>query len=370
MMNNESVFRVESDDREILQVVLSPECKGVFKEQLSSLMQKYDLFCESFELDGNSLIMAKVFLSDYINQKYELESHEFFVSRLNNSALSVIEQPPLNGYKINILLSFAKDKNIKKYVKGGVFYAHIGEELHIFQSIRDVQKFDSIEENTKHLFEIHDTVLSKSEMSISENCVRTWLYVRDVDNEYMEVVEGRNDFFAGIGLTKDTHFITSTGIEGAAWNSKSPLNIDFYSIKGLNAHSVKYLNALDYLNPTHEYGVSFERGVNYSLGKWEYTLISGTASIDNKGEILYEGDVISQLERVFLNIKRLLSDADVSTLSLSHLIVYVRDVSDYDSVDEYIKNNYPDVPYVIVYGKVCRPGWLIEIECMAIRKTN
>lgn len=369
-MNNEPVFRVESDDSEVLQVVLSPECNGVFKDQLGSLMQKYDLFCESFKLDGDSLIMAKVFLSDYVNQRHELESCEFFISRLNSCALSVVEQPPLNGYKINILLSFAKDRSIKKYVKDGVFYAHIGEELHIFQSIRDVQKFDSLEENTKYLFEIHDIVLSKSGMSISENCLRTWLYVRDVDNEYMEVVEGRNDFFSGIGLTKDSHFITSTGIEGAAWNSKSPLNIDFYSIKGVNAHTVKYLNAFNYLNPTHEYGVSFERGVNYSIGNWDYTLISGTASINNKGEILYEGDVISQLERVFLNIEQLLRDTDVPNVSLSHLIVYVRDISDYVSVDEYIINNYPNIPYVIVYAKVCRPGWLVEIECMAIRKAN
>ncbi|ERI86613.1 hypothetical protein HMPREF1981_00844 [Bacteroides pyogenes F0041] len=32
---------------------------------------------------------------------------------------------------------------------------------------------------------------------------------------------------------------------------------------------MKYLKALDYLNPTHEYGVSFERGDMYHLSRHE-----------------------------------------------------------------------------------------------------
>ena len=43
-----------------------------------------------------------------------------------------------------------------------------------------------------------------------------------------------------------------------------------------------YLKALDHLNPTHEYGVAFERGTRVSLpGKYQY-FISGTASINNQ----------------------------------------------------------------------------------------
>jgi hypothetical protein len=34
------------------------------------------------------------------------------------------------------------------------------------------------------------------------------------------------------------------------------------------------------------------------------------------------------------------------------------------------KNKFPQHPFVIVYAPVCRPGWLIETECIAIKKEN
>ena len=52
------------------------------------------------------------------------------------------------------------------------------------------------------------------------------------------------------------------------------------------------------------------------------------------------------------------------------MIIYLRDVADYDLVKSLYEERFPDKPYVIVHAPVCRPGWLVEMECMAIKQIN
>lgn len=44
-------------------------------------------------------------------------------------------------------------------------------------------------------------------------------------------------------------------------------------------------------------------------------------------------------------------------------VVYLRDISDYAKVDAYMQARFPDTPRIILEARVCRPGWLIEMEC-------
>ena len=50
---------------------------------------------------------------------------------------------------------------------------------------------------------------------------------------------------------------------------------------------------------------------------------------------------------------------------IKYFIVYLRDLSDYPFVQNLLSKVYPDIPHIIVYGKICRPEWLIEMECIA-----
>ena len=102
--------------------------------------------------------------------------------------------------------------------------------------------------------------------NVAEHTVRTWLYNRDVDNNYAGLVQARNKYFAEIGLTKDTHFIASTGIEGQLDNVKRLVKMDSISYPTLQSGQMQYLYALENLSPTAIYGVSFERGTRLILG--------------------------------------------------------------------------------------------------------
>ena len=66
------------------------------------------------------------------------------------------------------------------------------------------------------------------------------------------------------------------------------------------------------------------------------------------------------------NISVLLQEANASTDDITYAITYLRDVADYAVVRDYFAAHYPDMPHLIVLAPVCRPGWLIETECMAV----
>ena len=122
------------------------------------------------------------------------------------------------------------------------------------------------------------------------------------------------------------------------------------------------------MNRTSEYGVSFERGVAVTYGDRRHIFIAGTASIDAYGEIVHNGNVILQAGRMIENIQKLLEEADASLDDIGQSIIYLRDSADYDRVKAYINEKLPKLPYIIVRAPVCRTGWLIQMECMAVTR--
>ena len=190
--------------------------------------------------------------------------------------------------------------------------------------------------------------------------MRTWIYVRDIDANYAGLVRARNDVFAEEGLSHDTHYIASTGIGGATEGRSAVVAIDFLTRPDIHESDKTYLKALSHLSPTHDYGVAFERGVRLSDGR---IYISGTASIDHKGQVLHEGNVLAQADRLLENIDQLLREGGSSLEKVPYLIVYLRDIADYTLVDAYIQRRFQYLPRVILEARVCRPSWLIEMEC-------
>ena len=96
-------------------------------------------------------------------------------------------------------------------------------------------------------------------------------------------------------------------------------------------------------------------------------LISGTASINNKGLVMYPGDVVKQTHRMWDNVEALLKEADCTYDDVSVMIVYLRDTADYLTVSRLYQERFPEKPHVIVHAPVCRSGWLVEMECMAVK---
>ena len=314
------------------------------------------------QLGGAKPVFKRYFLSDAYNQSGEVLSLELDYS---DYALSVIQQSPLDGTKIALWV-YLQTHVETRALPSGLYEVRHGRYRHLWNaSAHNLAK--NSEYQTRLLLNEYIMQLAQEGCRLADNCIRTWFFVNDVDNNYPGVVKARNQVFFTQDLTDDTHFIASTGIGGRQADPKVLSQMDNYAIDGLQPGQVSYLYAAHRLNRTSDYGVSFERGTCVDYGDRRHVFISGTASINNKGEIVHPGDVAAQTRHMWGNVEALLGEAGCTYDDVMQMIVYLRDIADYDTVRQLYDERFPHTPRVIVLAPVCRSGWLVEMECMAIR---
>ena len=331
-----------------------------YAEQVECLLGAYGSLLGG-ELKGAVAVFKRFFLSDAANQANYLQALH---AEHSDCALSVVEQPPLDGTKVAMWVYLQKGVQTKT-LSNGIYEVSHGGYRHLWMAGACNQASNS-EYQMRLLFNDYVMQLLENGCSLADNCIRTWLFVQNVDVNYAGVVKARNEVFVTQNLTDKTHFIASTGIAGRHANPKVFVQMDAYAVDGLQKEQIHYLYAPTHLNPTYEYGVSFERGTFVDYGDRRHVFISGTASINNKGEIMYPGDVRKQTERMWENVETLLKEADCGFEHVGHLLVYLRDIADYTVVKDMFDKRFPTIPKVFLLAPVCRPGWLVEMECMAI----
>ena len=343
---------------EEFQVILHVEPRGeLFSGQIQRIYAAEERLMELPELAGAHAIVKRYFLSDAANQRPLMKEEP-------DCAYSFIQQQPLDGSKVGVWLYLQKGSEVKNE-NGMVVSSHNGYR-HLWKMGMHEHKGDSAWQ-TESLLIDYEEALQSFGASLEKNCVRTWFFVRDVDTQYGGMVRARRENFEEQGLTSETHFIASTGIGGVPADTRALIQLGTYAITGLEPGQQRYLYARTHLNPTYEYGVTFERGSAIDYGDRRHVYISGTASINNKGEVVHVGDVEKQTERMWKNVEALLAEADATFDDVMHIIVYLRDVADYDLVRRKFAERFPDMPCIITLAPVCRPTWLIEMECMAVK---
>lgn len=308
-------------------------------------------------------VFVRFFVSDASNQEADV-AHRW-QELGSKAALSIIQQPPMDGTKVAAWVYAVSGAQL--HVSGPMVAARIGDYTHYWYTNKTLPMSDSLTQ-TGGILEAYEQALSAVKCNLPAHCVRTWFFVQNVDVNYHGVVVGRRENFARIGLTEKTHYIASTGIEGRSADPKALVKMDAYAVAGLQPNQQQYLYAPDYLNPTHEYGVTFERGVKVKYGDRGHLFISGTASINNKGEVVHVGDIRKQTERMWTNVEQLLKEGGASFNDVAQMFVYIRDVADYQVVNDLFEERFPMIPKVILLAPVCRPAWLIEMECVAVVK--
>ena len=335
-----------------------------FMEQVESLQAAYDHLVRE-ELPGAVAVFKRYFLSDAANQADLLMATQVEQSCC---AISLIEQPPLDGTKVALWVYLQTDVLARVLPHGDYEVSH-GGYRHIW-SAGNYNKASKSEYQTRLLLNDYVMRLAEQECSLANNCIRTWFFVQNVDVNYAGVVKARNEVFLTQNLTEKTHFIASTGIAGRHASHEVLVQMDAYAVGGLQQEQIHYLYAPTHLNPTYEYGVSFERGTYIDYGDRRHVFISGTASINNRGEIMYPGDIRKQTLRMWENVETLLAEAECTFEHVGHLIVYLRDIADYTVVQEMFEERFPNIPKVYLQAPVCRPGWLVEMECMAVKSIH
>ena len=317
-----------------------------------------------------SIAARRFFSSDLITHSDEIGKYK--ARQKSDFFLSVTEQPPANNVKVALMgmclgnipaNGKTRDGNII-CLDTDVGIKHIFVE-HLLDC--DADEHSDAESQTTKIFNGLEETLSEFGTTTEESVLRTWIFAPHVDADYPGIVKARKVLFDAMNMTEKTHYIASTGIQGGSGNRFARVFMDVYAVVGIQQSNVRYIQAPKHLSPTHVYGVTFERATAVELGKTDFLFISGTASIDSKGEVVHPGDVVKQTERTLKNISALVDSADFQRGDLSSFIVYLRDQADYEFVRPLIEQYCPNLPTVYVRAFACRPGWLIEIEGAAAK---
>ena len=339
--------------------ILTLESRGeLFPQQYARMVEAQRRLATQSVMSGATVVFRRYFLSDAVNQVPLMPD----ASQVD---VSCIQQPPLNGSKIALWIYAQRGVTKTTEPDGTVVVDHNGYRQ-LWKMGMVVPHGDSASQ-TFSLLEAYEALLERHGASLANNCIRTWFYVRDVDTQYAGMVRARKANFEAHGLTSKTHYVSSTGIGGLPADPDALIQLGTFSLIGFQPEQQRYLYALSHLNRTIDYGVTFERGTLLEFGDRAHAYISGTASIDNKGNVLFPNDIRQQTQRMWENVDALLTEAQMSFEDVRQIIVYLRDVADYETVNMMFRSCFPNIPYVITLAPVCRPGWLIEMECIAIR---
>jgi enamine deaminase RidA (YjgF/YER057c/UK114 family) len=106
-------------------------------------------------------------------------------------------------------------------------------------------------------------------------------------------------------------------------------------------------------------------------------LISGTASIDERGVSVHVGDFRAQMQRTLANITGLLESEGCTWHDIVRTTCYLRDIErDYEAFNEertafFKQQGLDPLPASTgIQAILCRPELLIEIEAIAMFRTD
>lgn len=351
-------------------LMVRPTQYASIEAQLESISEAYRSALSSIGLGPGTCVLRRFFCSDLPNQAAALESHPFANPHDQDEpcAVSWAGQAPPPPAKVALWAYHVDEPGVEltKIRQGASLSLKRGELTHIWTTGVTCPDRETSYGQTEGIFEKYEGCLQVRGLRLDQHVIRTWFFVRDVDANYQGLAAARRDVFATRGLTPDTHFIASTGIEGRSADFAATVTMDAYAISGVRPEQIRFLSAPEHLSPTHIYGVTFERGVSVAYRDRKHVIISGTASIDSAGSIVHPGDVLGQLDRTMENVEALLRQADATFEDVCVLIAYVRDPSDLGVAQQAMSERFGEAPIQVVVAPVCRPGWLIEVECQAI----
>jgi 2-iminobutanoate/2-iminopropanoate deaminase len=122
---------------------------------------------------------------------------------------------------------------------------------------------------------------------------------------------------------------------------------------------------------------SFSRGMRIDLNGLTILLISGTASIDEEGKSVHIGNFRAQMRRTLANISGLLESEGCTWHDIVRTSCYLRDIDrDYEEFNEertafFKEQGLDPLPASTgIQAKLCRPELLVEIEAIAMFRTE
>ncbi|MBA4373934.1 MAG: hypothetical protein C0402_13880 [Thermodesulfovibrio sp.] len=336
------------------------------REALTALLDCYDDLIRCHALGTATEVVLRFHLSD------DPTGSEYLRKQLNlrgtTAICSFICQPPASGSACCLEAYHMDSAYEVSRIDRGAGLLQLGHSQYTsFRTVTVAPSGGTAVSQTAGMFDLLAARLRREGASLQEHLLRTWIYLRDIDNDYTEFSDARRDWFDAAEISGSRWIPASTAIGAAAGPGTERLQMDALAVAGLSPGQVTAMHAPDHLCQARAYGVTFERGLKVAFGDRTHYYLSGTASIDRDGSVLFPGDPEAQTLRIIENMGALLSPYGGRIEDLKIIIVYMRNMSDYEQVSALLQRVLPSgIPRILVQGAVCRVPWLVEIEGIAM----
>ncbi|MFJ9587856.1 RidA family protein [Streptomyces acidicola] len=106
------------------------------------------------------------------------------------------------------------------------------------------------------------------------------------------------------------------------------------------------------------------------VGEGRLVVVSGQVALDEKGNVVGEGDAAAQARQVFENLRRCLAAGGATFAEVAKLTFYVTDVAILPEVqvvrDAHIDTSHPPASTAVQVAALFRPELVLEVEALAI----
>ena len=111
------------------------------------------------------------------------------------------------------------------------------------------------------------------------------------------------------------------------------------------------------------------RGYSHAFKCGNTIYVAGQIPFDEEGKLVGDGDIITQTERAYENLKRVLETAGASISDIVVMHIYTMDLDGFNKTAEirrkYFDRHFPVTTVVVVQG-LDAPGSLIAVDAIAV----
>lgn len=361
-------------------VCVRPDAGGTFETQVAQVYERLDALLRDQGARRQDVITEKVFFHD-LEQEFDALDQariRFYASTpLGGPATTYLQQPPcregiLIELQARVIFASSPDHNVEVDVLDADLGAGSARILrshgyeHIFaHNITGGTPGDGLDyaAQTTQVFDKAEVLLESLGLTFKD-VVRTWLYLPEMERDYDDLNRVRSAFFDRVGVER---LPASTGIQGGVYPICRGGSMDLYTLRGPGIAEKRLMHAPT-LNEAPVYGSRFSRGMEVTREDRRVLYVSGTASIDDHGQVVAVGDIEGQIQRMLTNVAGLLAGSRATPKDVVRATTYLKDPEDYEILQRiWRQRGFPgQIPHTICRADVCRPDWLCETEVAAI----